>query len=229
MTQITSRHLPIITLALRAMVGSRPALPALRSAVLCTLPAGAEGVASHPDRYAFCGVLTRQVLTSGCEQLQVFRRIVEPVVVFVVNRLLSGEQPAKHPLHDQPVLKCPAAGGLVRVVRLVLLNVGHILELLDSGGANLYWLAGGNQNAQRSPAYLEAVCAHRLSGSVWPANDWGLTFCTGKYGSWLRRHTCMITRGRIERNSYRQSEWVTLNRPPVQVPGQQQGLFGGGR
>jgi hypothetical protein len=36
-------------------------------------------------------------------------------------------------------------------------------------------------------------------------------------------------RGQKRTFSVQQSEWVTMNRAPVQVPGQQQGLFGGGR
>lgn len=36
-------------------------------------------------------------------------------------------------------------------------------------------------------------------------------------------------RGQKRTFSVQQHEWVTMNRPPVQVPGQQQGLFGGAR
>lgn len=36
-------------------------------------------------------------------------------------------------------------------------------------------------------------------------------------------------RGQKRTFSVQQSEWVTMNRPPAKVPGQQQGLFGGGK
>ena len=36
-------------------------------------------------------------------------------------------------------------------------------------------------------------------------------------------------RGQKRTFSVQQSEWVTMNRAPVHVPGQQQGLFGGAR
>ena len=219
-------HPPSVTAAGGAVVGLRPARPTLIRPIFSTLSAGADGVSRHADSHAFGGVFFRQVFTLGREQLQILWVVVESVVVLVVHHLFAVKQSPKCPLHDEAMLEHPAIFRFVRVLWLVLLNIGRVLELLDSGCANFWRLSGGHHDPKHPLALSQAVRADGLSSPVGPANDWGLTLGAWKHGSWLGRHTDMIAQGRMERNSRQQDEWVTLNRPPQYVPPKQQGLFG---
>ena len=223
---VSPSHPPSIPAASGAVIGLRPAWPALVRPVFGALSTGTDGVPRHADSHTFGGVLLCQVLTLGCKQLQILRCIVEPIMVSVMHYLFPVKQPPKRLLHDEAMLEHPAVFRFVRMLWLVLLNVGCVLELLDSGSANFWRLPGGHHDPKHPFALSQTVWTDGLASPVGPANDGSLALGAWKHGSWFDRHTRMITQGRMERNSRQQSEWVTVNRPPVHVPGKQVGLFG---